>query len=362
MDSLGLPPESRLFPAEELTPERALLWRVLCEHLRAEGGGADSQLERISPDVPALCGQFQQLSAAPPAEGEAPETQWFVLRQLIQMAAGLELWDEFGRQSLAGLVDGLLRSDRLAPQLVPPLVKLYVHAVPDHTTRLRALVEAISDIRAPLTSTAPEPEPEPVQQPEPAAEQRERRLRRAQLRVRLNELRDELESAVSAGDFAAAQELQKEQNACLEEEKELQEREAPSPTPTPGEVDADGCPDRDDPATLAKCLQIVFELLQTTPLKKLPSELRALTETLVLPAVQSEEPGVREVAVRALGAVCLIDRPLAEQNLVLFVQVSTGGLLARCYLRKPNTLDMFRQMSSSLISGGFFTACLTWYT
>ena len=109
-----------------------------------------------------------------------------MLRQLIQLAAGLELWDEFGRRSLAELVDGLLRSDRLAPQLVPPLVKLYAHAVPDAAARLRALVEAISDIRAPLTSTAPEPEPE--QQPAaPAAEQRERRLRRAQLRVRLNE-------------------------------------------------------------------------------------------------------------------------------------------------------------------------------
>ena len=323
VDSLGLPSETRLFEPEELTPERAILWRVLCEHLRAEGGGADSQLERIAPDVPALCGLIQRLSGAAPADGEAPETQWFVLRQLIQLAAGLELWDEFGRRSLAGLVDGLLRSERLAPQLVPPLVKLYAHAVPDAAARLRALVEAITDIRAPLTGAAPESEQPAAPAPAPAAEQRERRLRRAQLRVRLNELRDQLEAAVAGGDYAAAQELQREQNACLEEEKELLEREEQPAASEPEQAESDGCLERDDPVTLAKCLQIVFELLQATPLKKLPAELRALTETLVLPAVQSEEPGVREVAVRALGAVCLLDRQLAEQNLVLFVQVSS---------------------------------------
>ena len=140
---------------------------------------------------------------------------------------------------------------------------------------------------------------------------------------------------MAGGDYAAAQELQREQNSCLEEERELQEREEPPQVTeghaAEGESETDGCPERDDPVTLAKCLQIVFELLQTSALKKLPAELRALTETLVLPAIQSEEPGVREVAVRALGAVCLLDRPLAEQNLVLFVQVSTeperGGTL-----------------------------------
>ncbi|XP_043224258.1 condensin complex subunit 3-like [Amphibalanus amphitrite] len=339
VDSLGLPSETRLFAPEELTPERAILWRVLCDHLRAEGGGADSQLERIAPDVPALCGLIQQLSAAAPADGESPESQWFVLRQLIQLAAGLELWDEFARRSLAGLVDGLLRSERLAPQLVPPLVRLYGHAVPDAAARLRALVEAITDIRAPLTGTAPEPEQPAAPAP---AEQRERRLRRAQLRVRLNELRDQLEEAVAGRDYAAAQELQREQDACLQEEKELQDREEPAPPAETEQAESEGCLERDDPVTLAKCLQIVFELLQALPLKKLPAELRALTETLVLPAVQSEEPGVREVAVRALGAVCLLDKQLAEQNLVLFVQVAHAD---QCEVQQSALRAVFDQLS-----------------
>ncbi|KAF0304530.1 Condensin complex subunit 3 [Amphibalanus amphitrite] len=306
---------------------------------QAEGGGADSQLERIAPDVPALCGLIQQLSAAAPADGESPESQWFVLRQLIQLAAGLELWDEFARRSLAGLVDGLLRSERLAPQLVPPLVRLYGHAVPDAAARLRALVEAITDIRAPLTGTAPESEQPAAPAP---AEQRERRLRRAQLRVRLNELRDQLEEAVAGRDYAAAQELQREQDACLQEEKELQDREELAPPAETEQAESEGCLERDDPVTLAKCLQIVFELLQALPLKKLPAELRALTETLVLPAVQSEEPGVREVAVRALGAVCLLDKQLAEQNLVLFVQVAHAD---QCEVQQSALRAVFDQLS-----------------
>ncbi|XP_037089752.1 LOW QUALITY PROTEIN: condensin complex subunit 3-like [Pollicipes pollicipes] len=214
VESLALPADTRLFAADQLTAEHALLWRALCDHLRSEGGGADSQLERITPDLPALCGLIQQLSGRPPADGEH-ETDRFVLRQLIALAAGLELWDEFGRR------------------------------------------------------------------------------------------------------FATAQELQRQQTLCQEEERELQERPEPAPADDVGE-----CAERDDPATLTKCLTVLYELLQSPELKTLTAELRALAETLVLPAVQNEDPGVREAAVRALGALSLLNRGLAEHHLVLFVQVA----------------------------------------
>lgn len=299
-----------------------LLWRVLSDQLRSQGN--EWQLERVTPDLPALCALIERLTLQP-ADDVEPTTQRFVLRQLVALAAGQELWDEFSRRALAALVERLLRTDGLDTALVAPLVGLYERAVPAPAARLRALVETISEIRAPLTVPS-----QPVEPPEATEEaSRQRRLQRAQLRVKQNELQDRLDAAVAAGDFATAQDVHAEQAQLQEQERQLQEPErAAEPA---AESEEQGCAERDDPATLVKCLALLAELLRTVKLPRLPPELGVLVDSLVLPGIQCEDPDVRQVAVESLGLICLLNRTLAEQHLILFVQVGVKGLIMVVY-------------------------------
>ncbi len=76
--------------------------------------------------------------------------------------------------------------------------------------------------------------------------------------MQINELKDELETAVLGQNFAAAQEIQQRINVLETKLGELSSR----PTTHDVEVFRE---ERDDPLTLLKCLSIVCELLKNSP-------------------------------------------------------------------------------------------------
>lgn len=80
----------------------------------------------------------------------------------------------------------------------------------------------------------------------------------AQLRVQLNELKDELEKAIGEQNFLAAQELQQKISGLESKLSQLSSRS----TTHDVEVFRE---ERDDPLTLLKCLSIVCELLKNAP-------------------------------------------------------------------------------------------------
>lgn len=76
--------------------------------------------------------------------------------------------------------------------------------------------------------------------------------------MQINELKDELETAVLGQNFAAAQEIQQRITVLETKLGELSSR----PTTHDVEVFRE---ERDDPLTLLKCLSIVCELLKNSP-------------------------------------------------------------------------------------------------
>ena len=80
--------------------------------------------------------------------------------------------------------------------------------------------------------------------------------------MKLNELKDDLEEAITAKDFTGAQDIQK---AISELETKLN-----TLTSKPLSYDVESFrEERDDPMTLHKCLSIVCELLKNAPVRSL---------------------------------------------------------------------------------------------
>ncbi|XP_022237983.1 condensin complex subunit 3-like [Limulus polyphemus] len=77
-----------------------------------------------------------------------------------------------------------------------------------------------------------------------------------------------------------------------------------------------------DPQTLLKCVTIVSEFLEMSSLKTVNPTLHSVMDTLLLPGIQNEDPAVRNQAVKALGLCCLLNRDVACQHLLLFMQIS----------------------------------------
>lgn len=82
--------------------------------------------------------------------------------------------------------------------------------------------------------------------------------------------------------------------------------------------------ERKDSETLSKCLIIVCNMVESADITVMNPTLHSLHENLVLQCLRSENPAVRNEAVRALGLFCLLSKDLAHHHLALFMQVGSS--------------------------------------
>merc|ERR1740128_178700 len=300
--------EDHLVPVSELKPEVALYWRAAVAFLTKEGVHAAEVLETILPEMTAFSKYAKDYVTNKLKEADSIEilSMEFVMDQLLQFAPFFDLADEAGRSNLLRDFCVLLQNENVSPALSRTIIKCFSLLEPKVETRIFRSLEVISELREPLTQ---------AEIPISEDEQRKQKLETAQCRVKLNELKDDLEEAITAKDFTGAQDIQK---AISELETKLN-----TLTSKPLSYDVESFrEERDDPMTLHKCLSIVCELLKNAPLMnpKLPKELNQLLETLILPCVERVDPTVRNAAFEALGLLCTWDLELAKQRLLLFVQ------------------------------------------
>ncbi|XP_037775127.1 condensin complex subunit 3-like [Penaeus monodon] len=312
IENLGLNKETRTLESGELRPESALYWRCLAEYLRKEG--AEEALELLLPELTHFCSYVNNFVMVEVMDdGDTQETlvrcmeREFMTTQLVSIIMLYDLSDEVGRRTLDQLVRRLLVSDKVGETLVKGLVEVFGKLHPA-TTRVNQLAEIISEIREPVTRI------EQQERPLSDEEQRKRKLEAARVKVKINQLREEVEDCVRSLDLERAQALK----------KELEELEKKSSVidlnfSTSEEVIQE---ERTDPTTLSKCLIIVSHMIENPDIIVMNPTLYSLHENLVLPCLRSEDPSVRNQAVRALGLLCLISEELSCQHLILFMQIA----------------------------------------
>ena len=150
----------------------------------------------------------------------------------------------------------------------------------------------------------------------------------------MNELKEELGSAVAGQDFILAQEVKRRLDG-VEEEVARREEEvrhlkgtsvaAEEPTSIPEsdeEEEAMVAAGDTSPAVLLKCLKLLTATMQDPKITSLNATLHTLMETFVTGSVQSEAAAVRREAIVALCCLCLRSPDSARQHMLLMLQVS----------------------------------------
>lgn len=294
-----------------LTAEKVFYWRCLCVYVNSLGTQAEQYLEQLLPNVTAFClyinKVFEKLKGT--SDPEEQLTKDFVMQQLFKLASVLDLSDEVGRRHLGQLIYDLLVDDQVSHTLIEPLVTLYRELYLDEMAFVDQLVTVISDVRLPMSTEVKQLSEE---------KQRKVDIKMAGLRVRLNELREELEECVETEDFSRAAEVKSQLKEVEMNRSSLLDQCKPQVVQISTA--------KNDPATLLKCMTVVCEMLQGVQLKTLTPSLQTLCETLILPGMTSGEAAVRNMAVKALGLCCLLDQDTARTHLLLFMQVSQFDL------------------------------------
>ncbi|XP_014662926.1 PREDICTED: condensin complex subunit 3-like [Priapulus caudatus] len=299
--------ESLVIEEANLNSEVATYWQCVCSHLKSLGVTGEEQMERLLPDLTQFCNYMRQYVLAERAERSVEDTlqQSYISQQLLTILSLYDCSDEAGRKVLCALVDELLVSPATDATLVKGLMSQLCVLRGDDAARVQYVVELIADVRQPIASA-------------PACrmsenEQRERDLKVAKLRVMLMERRDELEDSIKEQDFVRAAQLKEDISELEQQKEDLLDQPSIDSQETQME--------KDDEATLMKALTMAKELLQKVTISTLTPAMHSLLQTLILPAVQSEDPALRQLAVECLGLCCLISKELARTHLLLFIQI-----------------------------------------
>uniref|UniRef100_A0A8C4QPA3 Non-SMC condensin I complex, subunit G n=1 Tax=Eptatretus burgeri TaxID=7764 RepID=A0A8C4QPA3_EPTBU len=303
-----------LIPIAGLTLEGAVYWRFLVE-LFHESGGTQSEekmedllaepldyAQYLQDYIRSISSNSDDLSCMDNIQKE------MIAQQLVFLAKYLDVSDEAGRHKLLTTVGHLLSDSSLPLSLAPPLASLLftLEILPDR--RLQLVAEIVSELRDPF----------PVPQPIDAETVRQHELEMARLRVCIHDTGVTLDSCIQAKDYERAAELKTELRQLQTSWETLQKQSNFIALDCTHEVEQ-----KCDASSLLRCLALLEELLKgCLPGPAISPTLLELLNTLVLTSVTSEDPAVREVAVRSLGGIGLLSCPVACQHLPLLLQMS----------------------------------------
>ncbi|XP_077295616.1 chromosome associated protein G [Arctopsyche grandis] len=310
LEWLPIDTKMKLIPAEHLSKESAWYWRHLVRHLHAIED--TDNLEQTLPELITFTGYVRALlesDCSSIAEQQEYSKRQCVLQELINIFPVYDMADEVGRVALQTLLYDSLTGDvgALDAEVIRAIMRSIDLVLPDVTNRVEFISGIISEIQEPA---------EEVQMPVTVAaqESNETKMRRARLRVSLNEALECQESAVHAQDFALAASckekvdtIRSELEILNENLKEIQIQEQPV------EVIKEK---RTDPDTLNKCLLIINMLLDSPQITKLTPTLRSLFENFEVSIFKDVE--IRDNALVTVSLYSMLDEDFAKEYKAFF--------------------------------------------
>ena len=152
---------------------------------------------------------------------------------------------------------------------------------------------------------------------------RTKQLQVAKIRVQINQLKDELDDAVSVQNCLIAKQVEAQMDQLEEEQVVLEDQLSAAkadglapptsaatalvtPVDSASQLDlSDGEQTNDNPAVTLECLKFLVITLQDPSITQLNNTLHTILEEFVIASVQSELPAIRKEAITALACCCL---------------------------------------------------------
>ncbi|PGH20120.1 hypothetical protein AJ80_03688 [Polytolypa hystricis UAMH7299] len=287
---------------QSLTPETIFMARSFNDFCRVENEGKfDDLADEKMPEVTALAfylhkyatillSRLEEPNDDEADRGETVECE-FIVEQLLYISLTLDYSDEVGRRKMFSL----LRETLAVPNL------------PDEVTKLT--VEVLRCVCGPDASGESE-----------------------FCGVVLEAVAEVHDTIVSEDSFVSAKSELSEESSTKQPGKKRQSR---SESPEDEDENESGEPFNKEEAKAKvlreiminmKCLYIAQCMLQNVE-GNLQDNMHLVTmlNNLVVPAVRSHEAPIRERGLECLGLCCLLDKTLAEENMVLFIHCYSKG-------------------------------------
>lgn len=205
------------------------------------------------------------------------------------------------------MVMKILKQERFQFRLTKKLVEIAYSLANKNDDFTNIICEMISEIREPLVA---------VETPSKQTDDMSKNFQIAALKVKLDRLEIDLETAKDKQEFLQANEL-KQQITHLR--KELVEFMKPVSIPTEMVKTV-----KDDPSTICWCLDLLIALLEMPEITKLTPSLLTVKDTFVMPLLDSSKLEINWRVLNVLALYATVDPSLAEALVkILCIPVSS---------------------------------------
>ncbi|XP_076666914.1 chromosome associated protein G [Andrena cerasifolii] len=308
IEQLPVDKETRLIPISDLNSENVLYWNCLVKHLQRES--CTEELEKILPELSTFCtyiSDFVTAISTQQTELWVNHMQKFILLQLFEITITYDLSDEVGRKKLNELICNTLVGNYWTEKIIECIVKHLAKVIPDVNSRFSTLANIISEIRLPLK--------EPVATQISEEQQHEINMKKAKLKMKLLELKEEEYQAIQDKQYLKADTLKNKIITLNEEIIKLSDTPPISQATGTEEIK-----EKNDSETMIKCLAIMCTMMQSVTV--LTPTLRSLMQ-IALDSLDHIDDNVHILAIRAVSICCILDKEEAKKHIMmLFLQFS----------------------------------------
>ncbi|XP_019888432.1 condensin complex subunit 3 isoform X2 [Ooceraea biroi] len=297
---------TRLIPLANLSNENVLYWKCVIQHLQRLS--YTEELELIIPELSQFCKYICDYIAhisSKSYEAWEQECHKFILLQLFEISKAYDLSDEVGRKNLNEIIVDTLMGDHCSAKIIECTVSHLAKVIPNTNDMLNTVANIISEIRLPSKENI-------VVQETTVEQQRENNVQKARLKVEMLELEEELYEAVKGEHFLEADILKEKIKVLKEKIKHLSEI-----VPTEAVISDDIREEKNDTATMVKCLNILYTAMRAQLIRVLTPTLRSLM-SIVLDGLDHPDDRVHILALKTLGLYCIFDKELAKKHIMIF--------------------------------------------
>ncbi|KAF3932978.1 hypothetical protein ABW20_dc0103665 [Dactylellina cionopaga] len=303
---------------EDLTPEAVFLARTFHDYCRDPKTQNDHHVDEKMPEVTHLAFVIQQnvnllidsppgvpvnkgANGKPDAPKDAAEVE-FIVEQLLLIALKADYGDEIGRRKMFALLRETLAIVDLPEATVSRIIEVMRKVSGGEREFCSVILEIIAEVH---DTIAPEED-------EPAVD---------------GDDNDSFHSAHSEqSERVKAAAKSKAKAAKPKKAKRVVDSDDEMMDVDEDDEDEDSEKAIKEMVTNLRCLFIAQCMLENVEGDlNTNAHLSTMLNGLIIPAVRSQEAPIRERGLRCLGLCCLLDKPLAEENLTLFAHCFNKG-------------------------------------
>ncbi|KFB36539.1 AGAP007568-PA-like protein [Anopheles sinensis] len=347
--------ENRTVALDQLTIERAICWQAMLEHIQKT---RPDELEDYMPELSKFCEYLKLLVENPgqaafmkctnsntpnisnqtsPGQSDGMDKlqqlyYQYILLTLLEIVTMYDFGDVFGCDSLKLVLSAILCNETLNEMNVKSIMQTFEKLLPNVETRLKFFVDLVNSILEPSRQDVSNSSRVLVESYlERHPEQTALKLKISSLRLKILDLKEQETLLVQKKDYGGAQCVSEKLNQCNEEfanlVKPLLQEMTMSISNTTGDSssalvfrDSMLKPRRMTQATIVKCLQVCFYLVNSPTVRGLDPTVCDLYKSFISRYVQSSQLHTRNWALRASTAFSMLYDGLSKDTFQLLYQ------------------------------------------